>query len=151
MIDYKKHLITSKTPIKEALQKLDILARDAILFVVDANDKLIGSLTDGDVRRGLLKGITIDGDVGVIIQQNPRFIRKGSRDIHKIIKLRSQNFRILPVIDSADKVITIINFRNLRSYLPIDAIIMAGGRGQRLKPLTDITPKPPTIKNKVLR
>jgi len=142
MIDYKKHLITSKTPIKEALQKLDILARDAILFVVDANDKLIGSLTDGDVRRGLLKGITIDGDVGVIIQQNPRFIRKGSRDIHKIIKLRSQNFRILPVIDSADKVITIINFRNLRSYLPIDAIIMAGGRGQRLKPLTDITPKP---------
>ena len=142
MIDYKKHLITSKTPIKEALQKLDILARDAILFVVDANDKLIGSLTDGDVRRGLLKGITIDEDVGVIIQQNPRFIRKGSRDIHKIIKLRSQNFRILPVIDSADKVITIINFRNLRSYLPIDAIIMAGGRGQRLKPLTDITPKP---------
>ena len=142
MINYRKHLITSKTPIKEALQKLDILARDAILFVVDTNDKLIGSLTDGDVRRGLLKGVTIDEDVGEIIQQNPRFIRKGSRDIYKIIKLRSQNFRIIPVIDTEDKVITIVNFRNLRSYLPIDAIIMAGGRGQRLKPLTDITPKP---------
>jgi dTDP-glucose pyrophosphorylase/mRNA-degrading endonuclease RelE of RelBE toxin-antitoxin system len=142
MINYRKHLITSKTPIKEALQKLDILARDAILFVVDTNDKLIGSLTDGDVRRGLLKGVTIDEDVGEIMQQNPRFIRKGSRDIYKIIKLRSQNFRIIPVIDTEDKVITIVNFRNLRSYLPIDAIIMAGGRGQRLKPLTDITPKP---------
>ena len=142
MINYRKHLITSKVPIKEALQKLDILARDAILFVVDANDKLIGSLTDGDVRRGLLKGVTIDEDVGEIIQQNPRFIRKGSENIHKIIKLRKQNFRIIPVIDSEDKVITIVNFRNLRSYLPIDAIIMAGGRGQRLKPLTDITPKP---------
>ena len=142
MINYKEHLITSETPISEALQKLDILARDAILFVVDAEDKLIGSLTDGDVRRGLIKGVTIDEAVDKIIQQNPRFIRKGARDIHKIIELRRQNFTIIPVIDTANKVVNILNFRNLRSYLPIDAIIMAGGRGQRLKPLTDTIPKP---------
>jgi len=142
MINYKEHLITSETPIREALQKLDILARDAILFVVDEEDKLIGSITDGDVRRGLIKGVTIDEAVDKIIQQNPRFIRKGTRDIHEIIELRRKNFTIIPVIDAEDKVVTIVNFRNLRSYLPIDAIIMAGGRGQRLKPLTDITPKP---------
>ena len=142
MINYKEHLITSETPIREALQKLDILARDAILFVVDAEDKLIGSLTDGDVRRGLIKDVTIDEAVDKIIQQNPRFIRKGTRDIHEIIELRRKNFTIIPVIDAEDKVVTIVNFRNLRSYLPIDAIIMAGGRGQRLKPLTDIIPKP---------
>ena len=94
------------------------------------------------MRRGLLKGVNINEAVNEIIQENPRFIRKGSRDIHKIIELRSQNFRIIPVIDPEGKVITIVNFRNLRSYLPIDAIIIAGGRGQRLKPLTDVTPKP---------
>lgn len=59
MINYRAHLIASGTPITEALKKLDILARDAILFVVDTNDTLKGSLTDGDVRRGLIKGVTI--------------------------------------------------------------------------------------------
>lgn len=142
MIHYKEHLITSETPIRQALEKLNILARDAIVFVIDADGRLNGSLTDGDVRRGLLKGVTIDQPVSEIIQQNPRYIRKGSRDIYKIIEYRNQNFRILPVIDSDDKVVNIVNFRNVRSYLPIDAVIMAGGRGQRLRPLTDNTPKP---------
>ncbi|MBO6605876.1 nucleotidyltransferase family protein [Psychroserpens sp.] len=142
MIHYTEHLITSETPIRQALEKLNVLASDAIVFVVDNEQKLKGSLTDGDVRRGLLKGITIDQPVTEIIQQHPRFIRKGSRDIYKIIEYRKQNFRILPVIDSEDRVVNIVNFRHLRSYLPIDAVIMAGGRGERLRPLTDNTPKP---------
>ena len=142
MMNYRKHLIISTTSIKEALKKFDILAKDAILFVVDNNDKLLGSVTDGDVRRGLIKGVTIDDTVVRIIQLKPRVIREESIDIQEIIKLRSQNFMILPVLDSHDKVIDIVNFGNLRSYLPIDAIIMAGGRGQRLSPLTDTIPKP---------
>lgn len=142
MIHYTEHLITSNTPIRQALEKLNILASDAIVFVVDQDGRLQGSLTDGDVRRGLLKGVTIDQPVTEIIQQNPRYIRKGSRDIYKIIEYRKQNFRILPVIDTDDKVVNIVNFRHVRSYLPIDAVIMAGGRGERLRPLTDATPKP---------
>ena len=142
MIHYTEHLIASETPIRNALEKLNVLAGDAIVFVVDEEQRLKGSLTDGDVRRGLLKGVTIDQPVTEIIQQNPRYIRKGSRDIYKIIEYRKQNFRILPVIDADDKVVNIVNFRNLRSYLPIDAVIMAGGRGERLRPLTDTTPKP---------
>lgn len=142
MINYRDHLITTGTSIRDALQRLDVLARDAIVFVVDENDKLKGSLTDGDVRRGLLKGVTIDETVSKIIQDHPRYIRKGARDVHQIIQYRNENFRIIPVIDADDKVVNIVNFRHMRSYLPIDAIIMAGGRGQRLKPLTDTTPKP---------
>jgi dTDP-glucose pyrophosphorylase len=142
MRNFRDHLITSGETIKEALIKFDILAKDAILFVVNENDNLIGSLTDGDVRRGLLKGITIDDLVNSIIQSNPRFIRKGDRDITKVIEYREGNFRIIPVLDKDNKVVNVINFRETRSYLPVDAVIMAGGRGTRLQPLTDTVPKP---------
>lgn len=142
MRNYREHLIISESTIKQALEQLDILAKDAILFVIDTNELLIGSLTDGDVRRGLLKGISIGDKVNEIIQSNPRFIKKGERDIQKIIEYREANYRILPVLNKENKVINVINFRFLKSYLPIDTVIMAGGRGQRLKPLTDTIPKP---------
>ena len=60
MRNFREHLILNGSAIKEALVKLDKLAADAILFVVDTEDKLIGSLTDGDVRRGLIKGVNIE-------------------------------------------------------------------------------------------
>jgi dTDP-glucose pyrophosphorylase/mRNA-degrading endonuclease RelE of RelBE toxin-antitoxin system len=142
MTNYKRHLISSHYKIVDALNQLNILAADAILFVVDDNETLVGSLTDGDVRRGLLKGVTIEENVTKIIQPNPKFIRKEEHDIEKIIQYRESNFRILPIINKDNKVVNVINFRETVSYLPIDAIIMAGGRGQRLKPLTDNTPKP---------
>ena len=142
MNTFKKHLLPKGSAIRQALERLDFLAKDAILFIVDDNKKLVGSLTDGDVRRGLLKGYTIDNLVDEIIQQNPRYIRKGERDINKIIEYRENNFRILPILDKKDRVVNVINFRELKSYLPIDAVIMAGGRGERLRPLTDSLPKP---------
>lgn len=142
MRSFRDHLLYSGSTIKQALIQLDILAKDAILFIVNQEEKLIGSLTDGDVRRGLIKGISIDDTLNSIIQGNPKFIRKGDCDIDKVIEYREGNFRILPVIDKDDKVVNVINFRKIRSYLPLDAVIMAGGRGQRLQPLTDATPKP---------
>jgi hypothetical protein len=54
MRNYKDHLVLSGSSIKDSLIRLDELAKDAILFVVDTNDKLIGSLTDGDIRRGIM-------------------------------------------------------------------------------------------------
>lgn len=142
MKNYREHLLLSGSSIKQALQQLDVLAKDAILFVIDDQDVLIGSLTDGDIRRGLIRGVSIEDLVDIIIQPKPRFIKKGERDIQKIIQYREGHYRILPVLDKNNRVVNVINFREIRSYLPVDAVIMAGGKGQRLRPLTDTVPKP---------
>jgi dTDP-glucose pyrophosphorylase len=139
---FEEHLIFKDATVKQALELLNELAPDSILFVVDKEFKLIGSLTDGDVRRGLLKNFTLASPIDEIIQPNPHFIKKGENDIQKIITYREKLFRILPVVDENMKVVNVINFRTIKSYLPIDTVIMAGGRGQRLQPLTNTIPKP---------
>ena len=139
---FSEHLILSGSTIKQALGILNKLSHDSILFVVNSENKLIGSLTDGDIRRGLLNNFLVEDRVDKIIQPNPRFIIKGESNIQEIIKYREENYRILPVIDTEGRVVNVINFRCIRSYLPLDAVIMAGGLGQRLRPLTLDTPKP---------
>ena len=142
MRNYKDHLVNSGSSVKRALTIFNDLSQDAILFVVDENEKLVGSLTDGDVRRGLLKGYTVDSKIDDIIQPDPRYIKKGDYSIQKIIEYREENYRIIPVVNEENIVVNVINFKYLKSYLPVDAVLMAGGLGQRLRPLTSDTPKP---------
>ena len=142
MYHYKEHLILENALIREALVKLDKLASNAILFVVNEDKQLIGSLTDGDIRRGLLKKLGTDDVVKLFIQETPKYIRKDDYCIKDIIEIREKNFKVLPVVDNKNKIVNILNFRMQKSYLPVDAVIMAGGIGSRLKPLTDNTPKP---------
>jgi dTDP-glucose pyrophosphorylase len=137
-----EHLVQLDTPIKSCLQKLNKLAADAILFVIESNNRLVGTLTDGDVRRGILKGLSLEDEVRMFIQPNPKSIQRGNYNIHEIIKFRNEGIKIIPVIDQDGKIVKAVNFRFLKSYLPIDVVIMAGGRGERLKPLTDSIPKP---------
>lgn len=142
MNDYHRHLIRCKTPIKQALAQLDKLAADAILFVVDEQEKLKGSLTDGDVRRGFLKGLGLEDVVDQFIQPNPKYLQKGAYTMEEVINYRKNHLKIIPVLCKEGKIVNVINFRFLKSYLPIDAVLMAGGRGSRLRPLTDNVPKP---------
>lgn len=142
MRDFKEHLIEEHSTLKDALKQLDVLAKDAILFVIDVDGKLLGSLTDGDVRRGLLKGKGVEDIVSDYIQSSPKSVLKENYSLSEIIDLRERNFKVLPVLNHQGQVINIINFRFQKSYLPVDALIMAGGKGSRLKPLTDTVPKP---------
>ena len=141
-MNLRNHIININSTIKSALDSLSNIGVETILFAVNDNDKLVGSLTDGDVRRGLLKGVSLNSSIKEIINTNPKYIRKESYTIDEINKLRQNNYMVVPIVSSSDVILKIISFRSMKSYLPIDVVIMAGGLGSRLKPLTDNTPKP---------
>jgi dTDP-glucose pyrophosphorylase len=142
MIHFTEHLISSNQSPRESLIKLNKLGADAILFVVDEDGRLKGSLTDGDIRRGFINGLDFNSPLLEFVQKEPKFIRQANYNLAEIIQLREKHYLIFPIIDDTEKVINVINFRYQKSYLPVDALIMAGGRGERLKPLTDNKPKP---------
>lgn len=142
MRNFSEHLLNIDQSVRVALKRLDELAADAIIFLIDDDTRLIGSLTDGDLRRGFIKGLGFEDHLSQFIQTNPKFINKDKYDLKSVIELREKYFVVLPVVDSNKRVVNVINFRHQSSYLPVDALIMAGGRGERLKPLTDHIPKP---------
>ena len=79
MKNYKRHIIKNDSTIKKALIQLDNLGIDAILFVVNNKNELVGSITDGDIRRSLISnGFNYDFRIDTIIQPNPKFIVKGN-------------------------------------------------------------------------
>lgn len=138
----ERHIISQQTLVLEALERMDALASDATLFVVDDFFRLIGSLTDGDIRRGLMKGFTVDMPVSNFAKANPKFLKQRSINIQDVKTWRERNVKIIPIIDHDGQIVDVINFGKQISYLPIDAVIMAGGLGSRLLPLTLETPKP---------
>lgn len=142
MLPFHRHTANINLPVRDSLKKLDELASDAILFLVDDSNTLLGSLTDGDLRRGFIKGLGFDDHLSKFIQPNPKFIQQGKYNLREIISLREKHFTVFPVVNSEMQIISVVNFKLQKSYLPVDVLIMAGGRGERLKPLTDTIPKP---------
>lgn len=137
-----KHIISNKASVRNALKQLDELAIDAILFVVNEKNQLQGSLTDGDIRRGLIRGLGLESGIVEFIQPNPAFIRKNDYAVEKLAEYQKRNFKIIPVLNDAYEIVDVINFRTRSTIIPVDAILMAGGEGKRLRPLTENTPKP---------
>jgi dTDP-glucose pyrophosphorylase len=129
--------------IKEALEIIDKAAMQ-IALVVDENDKLIGTLTDGDIRRGLLKGLDLNSPIESIIFKTPT-IAKISDTKEEILKLAlSKKLHQIPIIGNDGTVIGIQEIEELVN--PKEKInkvvLMVGGLGTRLRPLTENTPKP---------
>lgn len=142
MKNIEQHLIKKDFSVRKVLSIIDKLGWDGILFLVDDDKKLIGSLTDGDIRRGIISGLSLEDNIEKYVQKNPQQFRKEAFSIKQLKKWRENDYKIIPVLNEENKVIDIINFRLQKSYLPIDAVIMAGGEGTRLRPLTLDTPKP---------
>lgn len=138
----ERHTVLQNTSVREALIKLDILASDAILFVTDNDNALVGSLTDGDLRRGFIKGLGFEDSLMDFIQSNPSYITDGEFAMDELESFKARYFKIIPVLNTDKQIVDIINFREQSTIIPADAIIMAGGEGKRLRPLTETTPKP---------
>lgn len=144
-MDVKELFISENLTIKDAIKKLDDTGR-RILLVVQYN-KLIGVLTDGDIRRWILKNGDLCEEVNQIMNKSPKFVY-GHDIIDVKNSLKKQNVDALPVLNANDEVIDILfwndNFENkmYRTKINNPVVIMAGGKGTRLEPFTKILPKP---------
>lgn len=142
-MDYS-HIIFQSFPIIDAIRRINEIHREPlVLFVVDDEKRMQGTLTDGDVRRALIKGISVDAPIAEAMHRNFNFLRCGMNDgVEDIHRQRDLKMRLIPILDKDNHICEIINLERYRTKLPIDAVLMAGGKGERLRPLTEKTPKP---------
>lgn len=140
--DIKNYTIGPSLTIKEAMEKINLFSAGSTLFVVNTDNILIGTLTDGDIRRGILNGISISNNVDSIMHKNFKYLTEGNYYNNKIEEFKIQKIKTVPLLDNDKRLLKIYDLTILNSILPIDVIIMAGGKGARLKPLTDFVPKP---------
>ena len=139
----KRYIIQSSATILDALKALDGTSHDSqTLFVVDETERMVGTLTDGDIRRGLIGGALLSMPVGEIMHTCFKFIREGQYDAKLLKEYREKQIFFIPVLDTEDHIVKVCNLIKFRNFLPVDAVLMAGGKGERLRPLTEKTPKP---------
>lgn len=143
MIDFKRTFITPKDTLMAALQTINA-SKVQVALVVDQEDRLLGTVTDGDVRRALLK----DGDLSEPVENfmNVKPITASINDHPEAIfaMMRRKVIRHVPILDENGKVVD-IEVLGKKSIMPKRdniVVLMAGGLGTRLRPLTEIKPKP---------
>ena len=140
-MDYTTYLINKEAKIKEAMKRIDSI-KPKILFVAE-NNKLIGALTDGDVRRYLLGGGNVEDTVEKACNKN---LKKIAYSKEEAINMLDKSFIAIPIIDKDKNIIEIyIGKRyesNNKKKLNVPVVINAGGKGTRLDPFTKILPKP---------
>lgn len=141
MID---HFISQDITLLEALAKINSLAPEPlVLFVLDDEKRMVGTLTDGDSRRALIAGASVNDKVSKIMHRSFNYMKVEELDDVKELKRQKElQMRLVPVLDKDHHIVEIVNLEKYKTRLPIDAVLMAGGKGERLRPLTEKTPKP---------
>lgn len=137
------HIINQRSSILDALNRLNLLSGKVMtLAVIDDNGIMTGTLTDGDIRRGLLHGIALNDPISLAMHKSFKYIKGEDIDVIQLRNLRKEGISLLPHLDDNGKIIHIYDLSTTHTILPLSAILMAGGKGERLRPLTDNTPKP---------
>ncbi len=115
-----------------------------IALVVDDRQLLLGTLTDGDIRRGLLHGASLETPVDQLMNRNFRFVRSSNDQAEVLEMMRREELRQIPMLDVQGRVVQLLLLRELLSprQLSNAVVIMAGGKGTRLRPHTENCPKP---------
>lgn len=140
----KNHIINKDITLLEALSRINGVAPEPlVLFVLDDENRMVGTLTDGDSRRALIAGASVNEKVEKIMHKNFNYMKVEDRDnVKEIKRQRDLMMRLVPILDKEHHIVEIINLEKCKTRLPIDAVLMAGGKGERLRPLTEKTPKP---------
>ena len=138
----KQSFLTLENTLRDAINSLD-KTELKICFVIDKNKKLIGSITDGDIRRGLIKNLSVDDKIKRIVNKNPIYVNQNmSYQAAKLI-MKSNQILQIPVINKKKQIMDIHLWDNTdKEVIKNSIVIMAGGFGKRLRPLTLKTPKP---------
>jgi dTDP-glucose pyrophosphorylase/CBS domain-containing protein len=136
-------LIPPGASITEAVQRLDLAGTGALLLS-DDGQRLRGLLTDGDVRRALLRGVSFSMPCSTIATADPVTLDEGASAVEALQIMNQREIDHLPIVDTAKLLTGFLLRRDLvrEKDLAVSAVIMAGGFGSRLKPLTDRVPKP---------
>ena len=140
----KDHLIKQEITLLEALSRINSVAPEPlVLFVVDKDNRMVGTLTDGDSRRALIAGVSINDPIEKVMHRNFNFLRKGvDDDVQHLHEQKVKKMKLVPILDEDNHIVEIVNLDKYITRLPVDAVLMAGGKGERLRPLTEKTPKP---------
>lgn len=143
MVD-NKYIIHQDQTLLDALKQINVIwTGPLVLFVVDDKERMVGTLTDGDARRALTSGASVQDKIGVIMNTKFKFIREGEGEIvAELHKQREMKMKLVPILRKDNTISEIINLEEYINKLPVDAVLMAGGKGERLRPLTLETPKP---------
>src|SRR3954451_14755963 len=150
-IDIAQFSASPATTIRDVISCIDRSGRVSIALIVDEGGRLLNTITDGDVRRGILSGVSLDAPVSELVaikgkMPHPKPVTAPvDTDSALLLQLmQDQGVRQMPLVDADDRVVNVVILPDLvpQALLPVQAVIMAGGFGKRLSPLTDHTPKP---------
>ena len=137
-------LVPAEATIRETLEVIDQGAKE-IALVVDSAGSLLGTVTDGDIRRGMLRGLELETAVSHIMCRTPTTMPEGASPMRVLRTMLERSFTQIPLVDSLGRPVALRTLAELVRFeaTPVrHAVIMAGGRGKRLMPLTENTPKP---------
>lgn len=143
-MEMKNHIISQNITLLDALVRINSLAPDPlVLFVVDGEKRMVGTLTDGDSRRALIAGASVSDKAEQIMHRDFNYMRADdATDVLEIRRQKEIKMKLVPILDEEHHIVDIINLEKFKTRLPVDAVMMAGGKGERLRPLTEKTPKP---------
>jgi dTDP-glucose pyrophosphorylase len=146
----KDLIIQPDSTIRQAMKKLTQTG-EKCLVIVDAKNILLGTLTDGDLRKAILRGVDISVSIEKIYQSDSTILVKNKFNSVEAKKLFTKNkFDLIPIVDDEGKLVDVIFWedifnnkqKNKYDNLDVPVVIMAGGRGTRLEPFTKVLPKP---------
>ena len=141
--------INSNSTISNAMKVLDKTSEKCLL-VVDKNKKLLGTLTDGDLRRSILAGMKVSEDISGCFESKPTVLKQHKYTLDECKNLlKDKKIDLIPIVDSNDIVKDYVTWFSIGEYKPKNnlklnrpVVIMAGGKGTRMAPFTKVLPKP---------